>query len=428
MTNAAPYATREPRLDIRRERRYRPVEAGAFHILTRVTAPAVVDPQRRRPPLDLAFVVDRSGSMSGGKLDLARQGVEHALRLLDRRDTVSLVVYDDQVDTLLTQRAFDADARDTATRCLARIRPRGSTDLAGGWLAGCRELAPVADGTRVEREKAAQPICRAILLSDGLANVGMTDADAIATHAAELYRRGISTSTLGVGADYDELLMAQLADAGGGHFHHIEDVSKIPPVFAGELGEMLQVALRDVSIALRVPTGWQAHLLNDLPVEHADGWLTLRLGDLESGAQKSIVWAIDLPAVDHGHRETVDVRVQWRDAEGLQRFEQVHEHAVEASFDTGPADERVEDAIAGLLGARARDEALQLNRSGDYDGAARVLYQYAAEMPRTAAAQGVAYSLVEDARTLDRPASPAAIKRQFARMRNARRSQKDYAE
>jgi Ca-activated chloride channel family protein len=428
VTTTSTSDTREPRVSIRRERRYRPLEAGTFHLLTRVTAPTVVNPERRRPPLDLAFVVDRSGSMSGGKLDLARQGVEHALRLLDQRDTVSLVTYDDQVETLLTQRLFDHQAHDKATRRLARVRPRGSTDLAGGWLTGCHELAPIVDGTRVVRDGGVRPIHRAVLLSDGLANVGITDADEIATHAAELYRRGISTSTLGVGADYDELLLAKMADAGGGRFHHIEDASKIPGVFAGELGEMLQVALRDASIALRVPTSWQVHLLNDLPVAREDGWLVLRLGDLESGARRALVWAIELPAVDHGRREDVEVRIQWRDVEGRERFEQAHTHTVEASFETGPADEQVQDAIADQLGARARDEALRLNRAGDYAASAKVLHDYAYAMPQTVAGRAVADALYEEAHEMARPASPALLKQQFARSRNTRRSQRDYSE
>src|SRR5687768_12131157 len=93
-----------PTIRIRHQSKFRPVEAGPFHLLLRVSAPQVVNRERQRPPLDLAFVVDRSGSMSGGAFDLARLGVEHALRLLDEHDTASVVVYDDRIDTLLSQR------------------------------------------------------------------------------------------------------------------------------------------------------------------------------------------------------------------------------------------------------------------------------------------------------------------------------------
>ena len=132
-----------PDLYLRNERRRRPLEAGVFHLLTQVTAPAIENPERQRPPLNLAFVVDRSGSMSGGALELARQGVEHALRLLDARDRVALVVYDDTIDVLLTLRHAEQEALDKAQRRLRRVQPRGSTDLAGGWLTGCDQLASV---------------------------------------------------------------------------------------------------------------------------------------------------------------------------------------------------------------------------------------------------------------------------------------------
>src|SRR4029079_7820724 len=128
--------------------RFRPVEAGTFHVLLRVTAPLVARPERERPPLDLSFIVARSGSVSGGAFELARQGVEHALRLLDERDSASVVVYDDRIDTLLTQRSFDGEAHGKAVRRLRRVGPRGSTDLAGGWLTGCDQLAALVDGVR----------------------------------------------------------------------------------------------------------------------------------------------------------------------------------------------------------------------------------------------------------------------------------------
>ena len=136
-----------PSFRIRHESRYRPEDPGVFRILMRVTAPEVVRRERQRPPLDLSFVVDRSGSMAGGAFELARQGVEHALRVLNAQDTASVVVYDDRIDTLLSQRLLDGEAHDKAVRRLRRVGPRGSTDLAGGWLTGCDQLASIADGT-----------------------------------------------------------------------------------------------------------------------------------------------------------------------------------------------------------------------------------------------------------------------------------------
>jgi len=418
----------EPRVDIRRERKYRPTEAGTFHILTTLTAPDMPARDRQRPPLDLSFVVDRSGSMAGGALELARQGVEHALRLLDERDSVSVVVYDAEIDTLLTQHLCDSEARAKATRRLRRVQPRGSTALADGWLTGCNELAPLSDGSRVIRHDGGRPLCRALLLTDGLANVGMTDSGELSHHAAQLRQRGITTTTFGVGHGYDEDLLANMADSGGGHFHHIPHAVAIPQVFAGELGEMLQIALRDVTIALRVPTTWSLHLLNDLPIERDGDWIVLRIGELFANDSQSHVWAVDLPPMGHGRHETFEVRLRWSDADGQDRFDQRLSHTVEASHSPGHLDDRVSEALARQLAARARTEAVRYNRSGDYASAQTVLQDAMASMPRTASAAAELHDLSMDVDSLTRQAAPATLKQQFSKARHAQRSRKDYSQ
>lgn len=418
----------EPRVAIRRERKYRPTNAGTFHILTTLTAPDMPAHDRQRPPLDLSFVVDRSGSMGGGALDLARAGVEHALRLLDERDSVSLVVYDDRIDTLLSQRLCDHDARAKATRRLRRVQPRGSTALADGWLTGCNELAPLADGSRVIRHDGGRPICRALLLTDGHANVGMTEPGELSHHAAQLRRRGITTTTFGVGYGYDEDLLAAMADSGGGHFHHIPHASAIPQVFAGELGEMLQVALRDVTVALRVPPSWSVHLLNDLPIERDGDWIVLHLGELFANDVQSHVWAVELPATGHGQHEMFELRLRWSDADGTHTFEQRVSHTVEASHSPGDLDERVAEALAQQLAARARTEAIRYNKRGDYSGARMVLHDAMATMPRTAATAAAFQDLATDADALGQQAAPATLKQQFSKARRAQRSRRDYSQ
>jgi Ca-activated chloride channel family protein len=418
-----------PAIRIRHQSRFRPVEAGTFHLLLRVTAPQVVRRDRHRPPLDLSFIVDRSGSMSGGAFELARQGVEHALRLLDEHDTASVVVYDDRIDTLLSQRLLDHEAHDKAVRRLRRIGPRGSTDLAGGWLTGCGQLAPISDGTRVVRESGVRSMVRALLLTDGLANVGMTDHDEIANHAGELAARGISTSTFGVGARYDEDLLARMADAGRGHFHHIADATMIPAVFAGELGEMLELAMRDTTLSLRLPDGWAASLMNDLPFDRADEWLRMTLGDLASREARSLLWELTLPESRDGRRDEIEVRLEWRDATTDEPCIARFTHEVETNRMPGVLDRDVQDELAGLIGARARAEAVRYNKLGQYERASEVVRLAAMAMPRTEAGQAAARELMEDvAPSVSYAASPADLKRHYNRSRMVQRSRKDYSD
>ena len=107
--------------------------------------------------------------------------------------------------------------------------------------AGC------AAASRSPAHLAEPGVNRCLLLTDGLANVGITDADELAdAMPAELRARGVSTSTFGVGNDFDERLLQDLADAGGGHFYYIADAPQIRDAITSEVGETLEIVARDV--------------------------------------------------------------------------------------------------------------------------------------------------------------------------------------
>ena len=190
-----------------------------------------------RSGVDVSLVLDRSGSMAGSKIELARQAVAHAIRLLRPDDQLNVVVYDHEVDTVLERMPAAPAAKKQALAALGRIDARGSTNLAEGWFTGARSLGGANPDDRVRR---------VLLLTDGLANQGLTDAASLREAAARLRAEGISTSTFGVGNDFDEELLTSIAADGGGHFYFIEQPAQIPDFFASELGEVLDVVARDV--------------------------------------------------------------------------------------------------------------------------------------------------------------------------------------
>src|SRR5262245_34986505 len=218
------------------DRRLVAVEVSSQRTVEWIVAAPDVSRHTSRAPLNLALILDRSGSMQGDKLRYVQQAACHVLDLLDERDRVAVVAYDDQVNLIAASAPITAQSRESLKRQINELRPGGWTDLAGGWLTGCREVAD---------HLAPQGLSRALLLTDGLANRGITDIEELTHHARELRKRGVATSTFGVGLDFNENLLESLAEQGGGHFYYIDRPDRIPDVFRGELGELLTVVARE---------------------------------------------------------------------------------------------------------------------------------------------------------------------------------------
>lgn len=408
-------------LTVALEHAYRPTAAGTFHLLTTVSAPRIDEEQRaNRPPLNLSFIVDRSGSMAGATFDLAHQGVEYAIGLLDKHDTMSLVVYDNEIDLLLSQRKARSDARDKAIRRLRRVSPRGSTALAEGWATGCGQLAALADEDR-------RAICRTILLTDGLANVGETDPTVLARDAGVLATRGITTTTFGVGQHFDELLLAGMADAGQGRYHYIANSAGIVPVFAGELGELLHVSMRDVRLDLMLPKDWKARSLNDLPLTTSGQDVTLGLGAISSDDERVIVWEIEAPAAEAGSVQTLKTELVWNTPDGERVCSEERTQPIEARADRGPANPDVQDRVATILSARAQAEAVTHNRAGRYEMARESVLSVRRAMPSTTTGRQQAADLDAFANQVAAPLSSQDLKDRHFRSRRAARTQKDYS-
>jgi len=189
----------------------------------------------RRTPLNLAVVLDRSGSMTGPKIEKAKQA---AMQLVDRLrpdDVFSMVIFSDEAQVVVP--AGHVEDKDALKEKIEGIEARGSTALYAGVKLGAEQLDEFLSGKRINR---------VILLSDGLANVGPSTPRDLRRLGAQLVETGISVTTIGVGDDYNEDLMAGLAEASDANYYYVRDTEKLPEIFAKELGELTRVAARDV--------------------------------------------------------------------------------------------------------------------------------------------------------------------------------------
>jgi Ca-activated chloride channel homolog len=363
----------DPVLDVRTDRRL--VRAGGRSerfLMVDVVAPTVApDPARRRPPVNLGFVLDRSGSMGGqNKIGLAKQAVLEAVDRIDAPDRFAVVTYDNAIDVVMGSTLASAEARRLAADRLLAIDARGSTDLHGGWLTGCEQVA---------QSLQAEGVNRVLLLTDGLANVGVTDHEELTRRAYDLRRRGVTTSTFGVGTDFDESLLQAMADAGGGHFYFIGDVAQMRDHITSEVGETLEVVAREVVLELALPESVRVDALSPFRVERRGGRVLVYLGDMVSGQRLSVVLRLTFDFGEVGHEVGVRVRVADRDGAFelarpvLEPVTVAWAYADHAANDAQPRDRAVDRVVARLFAERAKQEAVRLNREGRFAEAGKVL-------------------------------------------------------
>lgn len=215
---------------------------GTIYLLVSIAAPQAETGGRL--PLNLAAVVDRSGSMAGAKLAYTKQALRFLVDQLAEADRLAVVTYDDEVEVRLPSQSISQ--KDAVKTLLALIEAGGTTNLSGGVATGMQQIGPHAGPERVSR---------LLLMTDGLANVGVTDPDTLVGWVKAWRERGLALSSLGVGNDFNEDLLVAMAEAGGGSFHYIADPDQIPAIFADELQGLLQVAAQGMQLRVEAEPG-----------------------------------------------------------------------------------------------------------------------------------------------------------------------------
>jgi Ca-activated chloride channel family protein len=356
-----------PQISTEWERPALPAGDGSAILMIRIVAPIL--PEQRtafRPAIDLAFVIDRSGSMAGRPIELAKQAVSQAVGMLDSRDRAALVVYDNQIDLLQPLSRVDARSRSELRLGLASVDARGSTNLCDGWLTGCRELARHEDAAG-----SGERIRRAILLTDGLANQGETSASAIWQHATELRQRGITTTALGMGQEFDDALLSGMAEAGGGNYVYLESAAQLARTFERELDRLSAISATRINLRLRLPDGLRGELLNRFPVERTGKRFDIAIDDLAAGDEVVLIFALTSRGLRTGDRLPLELSLKWTDpSSGARQTEAASVLPLEVIDDriyaAMPGIDEVSAQAAILHAAADQRKAMELDRAGRY--------------------------------------------------------------
>ena len=198
----------------------------------------------QRAPVNIAVVIDKSGSMSGEKIARAKEAAIAAIDRLKPSDIVSVVTYDNEVRVVVP--ATKACEKHDIFKKIRDIRAGGSTALYAGVAKGAREIRKFVDENRVNR---------LILLSDGLANVGPQTPHELGRLGTELIRDGISVSTIGLGLGYNEDLMTQLAYKSDGCHYFVENSRDLCRIFDEEFGKVTAAVAQHIKIEIRCEPG-----------------------------------------------------------------------------------------------------------------------------------------------------------------------------
>ena len=341
---------------------------NTVNVLVRIQAPAApAGHAAERPPQALALVIDRSGSMQGRPLDEARRCAEYVVSQLRPTDAVSLVQFDNRVQRLWPAAPVGDGAPLRAA--LAGIAAGGSTDLHGGWQEGAQTLSEVG----------GSGLKRVVLLSDGQANCGETDAGVIAAECAALAARGIGTSTYGLGRGFNEELMVAMARSGGGNHYYGDTAEDLMEPFQQELDLLDNLCLRELTLSVSAADGVLVEMVNQFPII-GDGW---RLPDLAWGAE---AWAVlrlkvgelVLPATGKPFT-LLRVAVSGRSLSGepvqLERIGLTLPVLSGSAFDDLEGDEGVARRLTELAAAQALSDMRIAAAAGDWDKVDRLLQE-----------------------------------------------------
>jgi Ca-activated chloride channel family protein len=323
--------------------------------------------QQARMKLNLGLVLDRSGSMHGEKLDYAKQAAGYVLDLLQNQDRAALVAFDDNVDVLSTSVPINEENRQILRGKIRELMTGSSTNLSGGWLQGCQEIAVTAEEGQ---------LVRTLLLTDGLANVGIIDLEQLGYHSRQLYNRGVSTSTFGVGTDYNEHLLEEMANMGGGKYYFIDHPRRIPEIFAEELNELGSITARRIEVILTLPEQVDAKVIGGWRNDLQEGSLHIYLGDLPANQVREVYVKILVPP--QNEKEGFEIqgiaRALGENGEAFEeRVSLVFGYDSRAAEKAAPRRIDLLGRFGSVIVAEAANQALKLEREGKRDEAGKLL-------------------------------------------------------
>ncbi len=365
-----PYGAPEPKVKLKVEldRSILPAGKTGKAVIKVALQPAMVlRDAADRPPANVAIVLDRSGSMSGQKIEQAKEAAIQAVRRLGAKDIVSLVAYDHQVRTIIP--AQQAKNPEALVALIRKIGVGGNTALYAGVNQGAAEIRKNLKGEYFHR---------VILLSDGLANVGPSTPDDLARLGRALIKEDISVSAVGLGQGYNEDLMTKLAQEGQGNLYFAESAKELPGIFDAEIGDALSVAARRTVIRIKLEDGVRpVRLIGRQGVIRGNN-VEVEINQLYGGQEKFALLEVEVSAGKaNENKDLARVAVDFEDAFSGEAVSQ--KSAIGCSFSqeeekvAASTNQKVAEAYVDNQVAEAKERAIKLADKGQHKEAVQEL-------------------------------------------------------
>ncbi|OCG32838.1 hypothetical protein A9G34_01590 [Gilliamella sp. Choc4-2] len=321
-----------------------------------------------RVPINLAIVIDRSGSMSGQRIAKAREAAIFAVNMLNEDDTLSIVAYDYDAKVIVPSTKVK-DKQKLINLINENIVAGGGTALFAGLSKGINQ---------VEKQLSKDKVNRIILLSDGQANIGPTSVSELSDLAIIAAKKHIAISTFGIGADYNELLMSSIASYSDGNHVFVNNSLDLENVFVREFNDVMSAIAQDVIITIQLKDGVKPVRLLGRDGVIKDNQVTVRMNQIYSNQEKYLLLEVIPPKGKVGENKTL--------AEVSFEYDNLRTKKTEKKTDTikiayTDRQEVVDDAILQDVVAESEiqkvtlenEKALELYNQGNLDAAKKIL-------------------------------------------------------
>jgi len=256
-------------------------------------------------PLNLAIVIDRSGSMKGDRIANAMNAAVAAVERMRDGDSVSVVSFDTSSRVEVPPTRVSSGNRSSIEAAIRSIRLGGDTCISCGLEEGMQQLALTPLG--------GDRINRMILLSDGATNAGIRDMSGLRAMANRMSGRGVTISTIGVDVDFDEKIMAAIANEANGRHYFVQNASGLPAVFSQEFDDLMASVAKEADVEIQLAPGVEVDEVFDRTFRREGNKLIVPFGTFSAKQEKTVLVKLRVPTDHDGSQPVADVKLAYRD-------------------------------------------------------------------------------------------------------------------